>query len=574
MLYADTEQSHVPFAASLEPSFFFSGAHRGEILNDLVSAIDEGDAICMVTGANGSGKSALVSELGSRIEHIAHLIFLPQPNLPAIDLYRAMAEQCGVTTGGLEQDDAIEAAVVETLQARRAQGRRSVVVVEEAQCAASATLRSLHRMCQSGGRDPWLQLLIFADSDAVETDALPRLLTPVSKQFELPAPSVEDTEDYCNQHLALAGWGAVDREFAEALHTLGKGSFRRINVLAASAVEHASAESAKSVELTHLRAAAKQFGFDVPTPFAFIEALRKLAGAAIESVPSVSLSRLSVPRVVVLPAACAMSAVLALMIVSPFGDDADSVALDDLSEPVLAKPELPTEQRMLDTAVVDQLVIEESQAAQQPVAVVEPETVSPAVASPAPESGSRKLGDPRLAPLGGAVARLATTLSDSGDGPFALRTGAQPENAFSLVQRIEPAALRLGASVETGAAKPQAAALQSGNPATGFDEWVSRSTDWLSASVADTYSIQLLLVSRDTQKLEDFIDQVSPDVDMTALRAFPTERDGRSLTLVVYGDYPSADAARQAIAGLPRGLRRLQPFVRSVGSLRSVVASI
>gem|GEM_PF-4625971 len=81
-------------------------------------------------------------------------------------------------------------------------------------------------------------------------------------------------------------------------------------------------------------------------------------------------------------------------------------------------------------------------------------------------------------------------------------------------------------------------------------------------------------MSRDTDKLREFLDQLPGNVDRASLRAFPTQRDGRELTLVVFGDYANADAARNAIANLPRSLRRLQPFVRSVDSLRNAVESV
>ncbi|MEM7378044.1 MAG: AAA family ATPase [Pseudomonadota bacterium] len=578
MATPSSDIAHVPFSASLEPAFFFSGAGRGEVLQTLFTAVDGGDPVCLVTGGQGSGKSALVSELESRLEHVAEVLYLPQPQLPAMDLYRALAEQCGLRTGALDSDKAVERAVEQCLQERRLHGRRTVLVVEEAQAAASATLRSVHRMCHSGGADPWLQLLVFADTESDQTAQLPRVLTPVSHHLELAAPTIQDVGAYCNEHLERAGRGAVDDTVARTLCELSRGSFRRINVLAAAALEVADQDGSVTLADAHVQAAARQFGLMPATGMlsAVRARLRALPRPRMPSLPTV-MAPASVPRAVRVSAvgvaaSAVITAVIGSLLVDGSPENAGLPAVQAEAPAADAGTMREIERRVVvgDTASTDGAVPVRSDPTVVPV-----ESVASRPADPADQTtGSGALGNPRIAVLGKAIGRLATHASAVGDGPFALRTRAGFDGDFTLVKRVNNAALRLGPAPDRAAAPGDTGDLGAlSNPALALDAWFGQSGDWLARSAADRYSIQLLLVSRDSDKLEDFMATLPATLDRQTIRAFPTQRDGRALTLVVFGDYASADAARDAIAALPRSLRRLQPFVRSVGSLRGVVTS-
>ncbi len=570
MAISNDDQAFAPFALTLEPSVFFTGGGRGAVLEELFESVDSGAPVCLVTGANGAGKSALVAQLASRFEHMADVLYLPQPRLPVVELVHALSEQIGVDSRASTDGDLAEQQLTETLQRRRAQGRRTVLVVEEAQAASSATLRSLHRMCQSAGDDPWLQLLVFADSDAEETEALPRVLTPVSTHIELAPPTVEEVQAYCNQRLELAGWaesGLIDHAVAADLHALAKGSFRRLNLIAGTAVDHAMADGEQAVDSKRVRRAVRALGLGDAQPVSrpTVSVRDRISSLGLGSMRVVPPVRWAVP------AACGVGAVVLLM--SARGVlESDSISAVQTPAPRVAPvAALTQEPRMVQPTPAVTPVLAEPVATAPVVEAIENETV----VSERPASPERTLGDPRVALLGSAIAGLAHRVSDAGNGAFALRTSAEPASVLRLVQQVDRSRFVLGPRGGQPVATVAAVAQQlPSNPADALDDWFLQSTNWLGQSTADSFSIQLLLVSRDTDKLREFLDQLPGNVDRASLRAFPTQRDGRELTLVVFGDYANADAARNAIANLPRSLRRLQPFVRSVDSLRNAVESV
>lgn len=566
MQAAETDWAHVPFAASLKPAFFFRGAGRGEVLDSLFEAVDSGAPVCLITGEMGSGKSAIAAELDRRLEHVAHVLYLTHPQLPMIDLFRSLAEQCKLEVSAVDNDDVVEAAVAGCLQNRRALGGRTVLVVEEAQRAAS--LGTLQRLCYNDGQDPWLQLLVFADSDMGTTEQLQRMLTPASFHIALQDLTPEDVETYCNQHLDLAGRENVESEFAEDLHRLAKGSFRRVNLLASAALAQADESGDLQVSSSHLKQVAHEFGLAAIGQFEVLPCLQKAASAIADRTARIHSLAMSLPRgmhrgrsILAAGAVLGLAMAVTLLLQEP------STPMVDAPTDKLAQHETVPNQAL---AVPEARVIMgndrvlSSQADIEPVlpdTVVEPRGIDLAHADPVVPTG-RALGDPRLAPLGGAIAKLASQVSSAGDGPFALRSAESEHAHFALIRGVDAAALRIAMQRDT--------ALE--NPARSLDRWFERSNQWLFSSLAERYSIQLLLVSRDTQKLVDFLARLPASIDRNAMRAFPTERDGSELTLVVFGSYPDASSARRAIDALPRELRRLQPFVRSLGSLRSVVA--
>ena len=74
--------------------------------------------------------------------------------------------------------------------------------------------------------------------------------------------------------------------------------------------------------------------------------------------------------------------------------------------------------------------------------------------------------------------------------------------------------------------------------------------------------------TRNAAVVENFLSQNEEALDREQLRVYRSDLSGRDRIGVIYGDYPSQEAARAAIETLPETIRRARPFVRTVGKLR------
>jgi type II secretory pathway predicted ATPase ExeA len=97
---------------------------------------------------------------------------------------------------------------------------------------------------------------------------------------------------------------------------------------------------------------------------------------------------------------------------------------------------------------------------------------------------------------------------------------------------------------------------------TATDEWLKKTPD-------AHYFIQLLSTeTASQQKVENFVENTSKLLDPQQLRVYRSNLSGRDKLGVIYGDYPSREAANAAMTALPEAVRSGRPYVRPTSKLR------
>ncbi len=96
----------------------------------------------------------------------------------------------------------------------------------------------------------------------------------------------------------------------------------------------------------------------------------------------------------------------------------------------------------------------------------------------------------------------------------------------------------------------------------------SRDVAWIQDQPRNAFTIQILGLGHE-RGVRDFLRQEALEGDVAW---FQTERNGSDWFVAIFGSYPNAEAARAAIGGLPAGVRRNQPWIRSFGSVQDAIA--
>ncbi|MDT3734732.1 MAG: AAA family ATPase [Denitratisoma sp.] len=163
---------------------------------------------------------------------------------------------------------------------------------------------------------------------------------------------------------------------------------------------------------------------------------------------------------------------------------------------------------------------------------------------------------------------------------------ASPASASPPMASAEPAgAPAPTAPVPAAETKPEPAAATTGsapdqNPAappareSGFGpltrQHIEKTKKWLEATNDRQWFIQLLSTDAGSAgQVERFIAGASRAADADAVRVYTAESKGTRRLGVIYGEYPSRDAASKAIAGLPATLKTYGPYPRQVRRLRN-----
>jgi len=105
-----------------------------------------------------------------------------------------------------------------------------------------------------------------------------------------------------------------------------------------------------------------------------------------------------------------------------------------------------------------------------------------------------------------------------------------------------------------------------------FEQRVAATQAWLMRQPADTYTIQLSLL-HDPSEFAAYLKEVS-GLAQDQLRIFRSQAQGHPSWTVIYGSYPTRQAANRALSGLPEALRKRQPYLRTAGGIRNETRQI
>jgi len=105
--------------------------------------------------------------------------------------------------------------------------------------------------------------------------------------------------------------------------------------------------------------------------------------------------------------------------------------------------------------------------------------------------------------------------------------------------------------------------------APSFDDRLAVSEEWLRTTPDTHYFIQLLSVDgRKQRDVELFLEEKGKALDPQKVHVYRSRLSGRNRLGVIYGDYPSEEAANADLASLSKTGLTDQPYVRSVRKLR------
>ena len=91
---------------------------------------------------------------------------------------------------------------------------------------------------------------------------------------------------------------------------------------------------------------------------------------------------------------------------------------------------------------------------------------------------------------------------------------------------------------------------------------------WIEQAPRHHYFIQLLATDANhTGEIEGFLARATQLIDPAELRAYRSSLSGRDRVGIIYGDFPSREAAAAAMQALPESIKAAQPFPRQVSRL-------
>ncbi|EAR21728.1 hypothetical protein NB231_03325 [Nitrococcus mobilis Nb-231] len=525
---------HPPFTAE---NFQFEDADIEAARNLAVHLLQSSNRVIILSGPAGVGRTAFLRQIATTDPDELDCCMLDGlPQLHVSNIVKMLAMRMGASEVAHDPDT-----LAARLRQAEASGYRPALLIDDAHRLEENMLKGLlllrEALTKAGARLP---ILLAAPT---ESDSMLRQLTAtIAEQNErseivLPPFTEEQTASYLDQSLAAAGeytGELLSAQQKQQIHEQTGGIAAHINQATISLL----------TDTARKRSSARP---------ALLRSRRLYAGVAAAAI--LLVGGLLLTRHLSGPTTATESTEGILLALPSHPDDAPATSLAQTGElgadeaetlsdqPLTPRPESPSAPDVAPTPRV-------SSAPNSPAPTVaqkaDPESEQAALQADSSTAGS---------PLQQAPSVALNTLGS------ARTPSAPPEKPGNPADKHSELSA-LAAETKTEAANPTKVTMRSPTPSAA-SKWQE---DWLANRAGNHYTIQLI-AGHQKQTLERFLEQ-HPRVEDKA-HVVQARHQGRAWHVLITGDYPSREAARNALRRLPRALRDSGSWVRSFASLRS-----
>ena len=526
-----------PFAPDTPLESLFPGAMRRASLDQMQLLARESEDIVALTGPAGSGKTTLgdfFARHADRDQVIARIraTLLTTPSQLLEDMFKSFVLDFPQQATLAE----LKAALQRYFAALHRQSRTVVLLVDSAHELGDDALSLLTKLALNDNHDATFHLLLLGEPSLLEMLDYTCPMREGQPQFtavQLPAFSLEETRAYLRYRLSAAGYNQEDtartlpysNRQVERIHKLSGGIPASINARASDLLGDG--------------------GLDI------LDLLPRLPA--------------ELPRPYVYATAGAL-AVIVLVALLMGGNEDTELAQSNLSEPVPIPLEALNTIRTVDEA----LDVDSDQAIGDNVATglatgIPLKTPLDTSNAPAPQTnaGTAAANSATATPEASATPAVAPARAVA-SAPAA--TSASPVTSASTPAPATTPARAVAATTPAPAAAPArpAAAASTADATAPLASQHTR----IRALPANQFTVQLL-GSTSRANVEDFVRRHAS----TPLYWFETRNQGNPWFVVMMGAYPSRAAAQTAASGLAGELGRLEPWIRSIGTIHGEIVA-
>ena len=262
-----------PFRITPHTEFFFSGANRGATLDALLYAATHDEGIIKISGEVGSGKTMLCRVMMERLpDKQVVIVYLCNPSLSRDDILYAIADELGLSLPENARPSAALKALQNHLIKLYAEGRRVVVLIDEAHAMPADTLEEIRLLSNlESNRNKLLQLVLFGQpelNDILARADMRQLKERITHNFTLEPLVRDDVAEYLEFRMRAAGYkgpNVFSPVATKLIYDVSKGLTRRINILADKSLLAAFAQSTHQISAKEVRAAIRDSDFSTAT---------------------------------------------------------------------------------------------------------------------------------------------------------------------------------------------------------------------------------------------------------------------------------------------------------------------
>jgi general secretion pathway protein A len=254
-----------PFSLAPDPRYLYlSEAHR-EALAHLLYGIGEGGSFVQLTGEVGTGKTTVCRALLEQLPPDVDVAMIFNPRLTSVELLAAVCDELRIAyPAGTTSLKVLVDALSQALLDAHARGRRTVLIIDEAQNLSARVLEEIRLLTNlETTKEKLLQVILIGQPELAELLArrnLRQLSQRVTARYHLRSFKEDESQRYVAHRMEIAGQrqAIFTKQAVRAAHRLSRGIPRLLNTICDRALLGAYATGQTRVKEAIVRRAAKE----------------------------------------------------------------------------------------------------------------------------------------------------------------------------------------------------------------------------------------------------------------------------------------------------------------------------
>jgi general secretion pathway protein A len=253
-----------PFSIAPDPRYLFMSARHREALAHLLYGVREAGGFVLLTGEVGTGKTTVCRALLAQLPADVDVALVLNPRVTSAELLAAICDELRISYPGDASPKILVSALSAYLVDAHARGRRTVLIVDEAQNLRVETLEQIRLLTNlETTREKLLQIVLIGQSELVamlRRPELRQLAQRITARYHLLPFEERETRLYIRHRVTVGGQsGALFESGAlREIHRRSHGIPRLINTICDRALLGAFATDCRGVTPRIARKAADE----------------------------------------------------------------------------------------------------------------------------------------------------------------------------------------------------------------------------------------------------------------------------------------------------------------------------